>query len=101
VKITEILEEVNQWTGFAEEFTHLRSGVLPDDRRVLLTTILADATNLGFTRMADACSAVTYKQLVWVGAWYVREETHARALEKLVRQQHAHPMAALFGDGSS
>ncbi|MFP1132407.1 Tn3 family transposase [Asticcacaulis sp. W401b] len=59
VKITELLEEVNQWTRFADAFTHLRSGVLPD-QRVLLSAILADATNLGFTRMAEACSAVTY-----------------------------------------
>ncbi len=101
VKITELLEEVDQWTEFSADFTHLRSGILPEDRRVLLTAILADATNLGFTRMADACSVVTYKQLVWAGAWYIREDTHARALEKLVRQQHCHPLAALFGDGSS
>jgi hypothetical protein len=29
----------------------------------VLTAVLADATNLGLTRMADACAVATYRQL--------------------------------------
>jgi hypothetical protein len=35
------------------------------DRRVVLTAVLADATNLGLTRMAEACSIASYRQLAW------------------------------------
>ena len=101
IKITELLQEVAGLTSFTDCFTDLKIGATPPDARVLLTAILADATNLGFTRMADACAAASYKQLVWISGWHIREETHAAALEKLVKVQHAHPMAALFGDGIS
>ena len=101
VKITDLLEEVAQWSGFAQCFTNLKTGAPTDDPRILMSAILAEATNLGFTRMADACAAATYKQLVWVSGWHIREETHADALRTMVRMQQAHPFAALFGDGSS
>ena len=42
-KITEILEEVDSWTGFTRHFAHLKNNnVRPKDGRLLLTTILAD-----------------------------------------------------------
>ncbi|MCI3232866.1 Tn3-like element TnAs3 family transposase, partial [Escherichia coli] len=43
VKITELLLEVDEWTGFTRHFTHLKSGDLAKDKNLLLTTILADA----------------------------------------------------------
>lgn len=47
-KITEILEEVDSWTGFTRHFAHLKNNnVRPKDGRLLLTTILADGINLG------------------------------------------------------
>ncbi|HAJ6661828.1 TPA: Tn3-like element TnAs3 family transposase, partial [Escherichia coli] len=51
VKITELLLEVDEWTGFTRHFTHLKSGDLAKDKNLLLTTILADAINLGLTKM--------------------------------------------------
>jgi Tn3 transposase DDE domain len=47
VKITELLLEVDKWTGFTQHFTHLKTGDRAKDRTPLLTTILADAINLG------------------------------------------------------
>ncbi|EJD5924455.1 Tn3-like element TnAs3 family transposase, partial [Escherichia coli] len=41
VKITELLLEVDEWTGFTRHFTHLKSGDLAKDKNLLLTTILA------------------------------------------------------------
>lgn len=55
VKITELLLEVDEWTGFTRHFTHLKSGDLAKDKNLLLTTILADAINLGLTKMAESC----------------------------------------------
>jgi Tn3 transposase DDE domain len=46
----------------------------------MLTATLADATNLGMTRMAEACAVASYRQLAWTVAWHLREETHRRAL---------------------
>ena len=43
VKITDLLMEVDSWTGFTRHFTHLKT----KDPSLLLTAILADATNLG------------------------------------------------------
>jgi len=48
--------------------THLHSDAPAGDRRIVLTAVLADATNLGLTRMAEACSVASYRQLAWTAA---------------------------------
>jgi hypothetical protein len=59
-KITEMLDEVDGWTGFTRHFTHLKNNhVRPKDRKLLLTTILADGINLGLTKMAESCPGTT------------------------------------------
>jgi TnpA family transposase len=97
VRITSLLAEVDRWTGFSSAFTHLHSGAPADDRRIALTTVLADATNLGLTRMAEACSVASYRQLAWTAAWHLREETYRQALAILVNAQQRQPLAAVFG----
>ncbi len=37
--------------------------------------LLAEATNLGLAKMAQACPEYTYRQLAWIADWYVRDET--------------------------
>jgi TnpA family transposase len=97
VRITDLLAEVDRWTGFSAAFTHLHTGQPAEDPRVVLTAVLADATNLGLTRMADACAVATYRQLAWTAGWHLREETYRRALAVLVNAQQAQPLAAHFG----
>ena len=97
LRITSLLAEVDRWTDFGRAFTHLHSDAPGDDRRVVLTAVLADATNLGLTRMAAACSLASYRQLAWTAAWHLREETYRRALAILVNAQQSQPLAALFG----
>jgi TnpA family transposase len=97
LRITNLLAEVDRWTGFSGAFTHLHSGAPAEDRRVVLTAVLADATNLGLTRMAEACSVASYRQLAWTAAWHLREETYRQALATLVNAQQRQPLAALFG----
>jgi TnpA family transposase len=98
VKITDLLLEVEQWTGFAKHFTHLKSNEPAADRRLLLAAILADGINLGLARMAESCPGVTYAKLSWLQAWHVREKTYRAALAELVNAQARHPFAAWWGD---
>ena len=87
LRITSLLAEVDRWTGFSGAFTHLHSGAPANDRRIVLTAVLADATNLGLTRMSEACSVASYRQLAWTAAWHLREETYRHALATLVNAQ--------------
>ena len=101
VRITDLLAEVARWTGLNECFTHLRTGLPAQDQRVLLTAALADATNLGLTRMAEACSVASYRGLAWTACWHLGEENYNRALARIVAAQQALPLSAIFGDAST
>lgn len=68
IKITELLLEVDDWTGFAWHFTHIKGGDPATDKTLLLTAILSDAINLGLTKMADSCPGTTYAKLSWLQA---------------------------------
>jgi hypothetical protein len=96
-RVTDLLAEVDGWTGFSSAFTHLHTGLPASDRRVVLTAILADATNMGLTRMADACTVASYRQLAWNAGWHLREDTYRQGFAKLVNAQHSQPLASLFG----
>jgi Tn3 transposase DDE domain len=65
VRITDLLLEVNSWTGFADCFTHQRSGRPADDRAALLPAVLTDGINLGLTRMAETSRDMTLRRLAW------------------------------------
>ena len=101
VKITELLLEVDGWTNFTRHFTHLKSGNLYKDKNLLMTTILADAINLGLTKMAESCPGTTYPKLAWLQAWHIRDETYSTALAELVNAQFRHPFAAHWGEGTT
>lgn len=99
VKITGLLLEVDDWTGFTAAFTHQRSGMPAEDRTVLLTAILADGVNLGLTRMAEAVRGPSLRELAWSHDWYVREECYANALARIIDAHRVLPLANLWGDG--
>ena len=101
IKITELLMEVDEWTGFTRHFTHLKTGDTSKDKTLLLTTILADALNLGLTKMAESCPGMTYAKLSWLQAWHIRDETYSMALGELVNAQFRQPFARNWGDGST
>lgn len=63
VKTTELLLEVDDWTGFTRHFTHLKSGDQAKDKHLPLATILADAIDLGLSKMAQSCPGTTYAKL--------------------------------------
>ena len=101
LKITELLLEVDDWTGFTRHFKHLKTGATTEDRHLLLTTILADGINLGLSKMAESCPGTSYAKLTWLQAWHVRDETYSAGLAELVNAQFRQPFAAYWGDGTT
>ena len=101
LRVTELFAEVQGWTSFADRFAHLRTGAPPDDARALMTAVLADATNLGLTRMARSAGAFSHSRLLWVAEWHVRDETYQAALGCLSDAIHAHPFTKVWGDGDT
>src|SRR3546814_337710 len=101
VKITDLLLEVDAWTGFSECFIHRRSGREADDRNALLTVILADGINLGLTRMAETCRGASLRQLAHLHDWHISEAAYGEALGRLINAHRTMPLAALWGDGTT
>jgi len=101
IKITELLMEVDAWTGFTKHFTHIKNGGSASDTHLLLTAILSDAINLGLTKMAISSPGTTYARLSWLQAWYIRDETYVKALAELTNAQFYHPFASNWGEGKT
>ncbi len=101
VRITELLREIDALTGFSEMFRELRSGKVHDNPSCVLAAVLADATNLGLERMANASQGVTYAQLAWTQSWYLSEENYKAALARIIEVHHAQPFAKHWGDGQA
>ena len=101
VKITDLLLEVDSWTGFTKHFTSMKNGEEPKNKILLLTAILADGINLGLTKMAESCPGTTYSKLSWLQAWHIRDETYSKALAEIVNSQLQQPFAENWGDGTT
>ena len=96
-----LLWDVNARTGFLDAFTDLRSGRVHSNPAALLAAILAGATNLGLERMAHASNGVSHAQLSWASAWYLRSETYADALARIIDAHHALPFSTVWGSAST
>jgi TnpA family transposase len=101
IRITELLHEVARETGFIAAFKNLRTGEICPNESALLAAILADATNLGLSRMANASQGVTRDQLIWTHDAYIREDTYNAALAIIINAHHRLPVAAVWGDGTT
>jgi TnpA family transposase len=101
VTITDLLLEVDRWTGFTQHFIHLKNDTCPTDRPLLLTAVLADALNLGLAKMAEACPGTKLAKLSWLVAWHIRDETYSKALANLVNAQYRTPFAKYWGEGTT
>ncbi len=101
IKITDLLMEVDSWTGFTDHFTHIKSGEVASNKMLLLTAVLSDAINLGLTKMAESCPGTTYAKLSWLQAWHIRDDTYSVALSELVNAQLNHQFAVHWGDSTT
>src|SRR3546814_10102089 len=98
-RITDVLSQVERWTGFTAQFGHVSTGLPPGDERAFLAALIAEATNLGLSRMAEVCGVASRRALLRMQTWHMREETFRAALGCLTDAIHAEPMAAWFGEG--
>jgi len=101
VELSELLIEVDGWTRFSDDFEHA-GGTEPRSRELwghLYAAILAQACNLGLTRMAWI-SDLTYQKLAWCTHWYVRDETLKTATTGLVNFQYHQPLSQFWGGGT-
>jgi len=99
--VVSLLIELDKRTGYLDCFTHAggkqaRSSEL---KRNLIAVLLAHATNLGLTRMADACG-ISYDVLSWTAEWYVREETLRAANLAIIDNRGTPPLTPVFGTGT-
>jgi len=63
IKLTDLLFEVCQWTGFETQFIHASTAKPPhpDERAVILAALIAMGTNIGLTKMAEATPEISYR----------------------------------------
>lgn len=75
--LPELLMEVNRWTPFTQELTHLTSRRQPSTEKeasilpALFAVLVAEATNLGLATMANS-SGIPLHELEAVYEWYFR-----------------------------
>ena len=98
-RITDVLSQVERWTGFVGQFGHVSTGLPPTDERAFLAALIAEATNLGLSRMAEVCGVASRRALLRMQTWHMREDTFRAALGRLTDAIHAEPLSAWFGEG--
>ncbi|MEE8264274.1 MAG: Tn3 family transposase [Gammaproteobacteria bacterium] len=101
VDLTDLLLEVDQWTGFSQYLTHAGGGQPRTDDLLLHqhAAIVGQGTNMGLLEMAHS-AGLAYDRLAWASTWYLREETLKAAVTALVNFQYRQPLAQHWGGGT-
>ena len=76
VDLTDLLLEVDQWTGFSHYLTHAGGGQPRTDDLLLHqhAAMVGQGTTMGLLEMAHS-AGLAYDRLAWTSTWYLREET--------------------------
>jgi TnpA family transposase len=101
IKIEDLLQEVDSKCHFTAEFRPL-GGYKPKAGNLYLTVlanIIAHATNLGITGMANSVDGLTPDMIQHVNQWYFGDETQKAANAVLVNCHHQLPLSTLYGSG--
>ncbi|MBN2881773.1 Tn3 family transposase [Candidatus Woesearchaeota archaeon] len=97
-----LLLEVNKWTNFFDEFTHISgSNSRIEDLDISICAVLiAKACNVGFKPVCQkGIKALEYDRLLWVEQNYFRPETIALAKSKLNRFHRQLFLSQKWGNG--
>ena len=100
VELPELLLEVQAWTGFASDFTHVNEhGARADDLPIsVCAALLADARNVGLEALVrPEIPAVTRARLAWIQQNYLRTDTITNANARLVDAHAALPLTKALG----
>lgn len=102
VDLPELMLEVEAWTGFSDEFTHMGddSARIDHPETSVCAVLMAEACNIGLRPITrpDA-PALRHERLSWVRQHYIRADTIARANARLVQAQASIPLARAWGGG--
>ncbi len=103
VKLTDLLMEVSNWTGFDEHLTHASNNRPPksEGKSIVMAAIMAMGTNIGLTKMAEATPGITYHQMANAAQWRLHEDSLNKAQAILVNFQHHLSLSKHWGDGST
>lgn len=103
IKLTDLLMEVANWTGFDELFVHASAGHPPkgEEKTVLMAALMAMGANIGLSKMADATPGITYHQMANAVQWRLYDDAMLRAQATLVNFQHKLKLSSFWGDGST
>ena len=100
--LPEVLLEVQAWTGFADEFTHLSetNARIADFPISVCAALMAEACNIGQEPLIRPDQpALTRDRLGWVLQNYIRADTLIAANARLVDYQATLPLAQAWGGG--
>jgi TnpA family transposase len=102
VEMSQMIVDVDRWTGFLDSFTHLLSGRPPAryHKAVLIAALMEAGMNLGPTKMAQA-SEFTTRELTQQAEWHIREETLRLAQAELDNFVLHHPFSRHWGSGTT
>jgi TnpA family transposase len=101
-EITDAILEINGFTGFCDEFTHVSEGHARVENLGLsiCAVLTAQACNIDLEPIVDPTNpALSLGRLQWVQQNYIRAETLVRANARLVDAQARIPLASAFGGG--
>lgn len=103
VTLSEMLFEVNKWTGFVQDFTHMSTRQRPakKDEPAIIAALSAMGLNIGLQKMSECSDDVTYTNLSTMANWRLYDESLKRAQATLVNYQHHLPLARNWGDGTT
>ncbi len=102
IKIEQLLIEVDHMTGFTKHFTPIHGQKRKPDNfyKTLISSILAQATNIGFANMQDCTPGITAEMMRHVTDSYLREETIKAANAELVNHHTQLNLSQVYGDGT-
>lgn len=103
IKLTDLLIEVDNWTGFINYFTHAstKKTARKDEKSVLLAALMAMGMNIGLSKMADSTPAISYMQIANTAQWRMYDEAMQKAQSTLVNYHHKLHFSSYWGDGST